>query len=153
MQRMVRTRSSSPGVEMPTASPRQVMLVETNPVDAAHVADAFQGTRTWNHVSHFDEGRSALAHLRHEPLERPMLILLAWDVPDGSEFLAALKADERLRTIPLVILAASGAIPGVSASFALGAAGYLVKSADPAQLREDLATVCAYWALSELPRP
>lgn len=94
-----------------------------------------------------------LSHLRSRPNEKPLLILLAWDVPDGDAFLEALKADEELRMVPVVVLAESKETSEVTASFARGAAGYMIKTANPTQLYEEVAAIHAYWALSELPRP
>jgi CheY-like chemotaxis protein len=150
---MLQTRSPGQQTEIPMAYPKQVVLVENNQADAALIARVFQA-KVWGRLAHFDDCQRALMHLRSRPQEKPMLILLALNMPDGSafHFLEALKADETLRMIPVVALAESNEKSEVSASFALGAAGYMIKSADPAKLHEDMAAVCTYWALSELPR-
>jgi CheY-like chemotaxis protein len=151
---MLQTRSPSQGTGIPTAYPRQVVLVESNPADAALIAGVFQEAKSWNRLVHFDDCQRALTHLRGRPEEKPMLILLAWNGPDGSvfHFLEALRADETLRMIPVVVLGQSRERHDFSTIFALGVAGYMIKSADPAKLQEEVAAICTYWALSELPR-
>jgi CheY-like chemotaxis protein len=139
---------------MSAAQTRRAWLVEGDPTEAAFFARAFEDNGTWQPLVHFVEGGQALAHLRSRPAEKPTLILLAWN--DRSEeallFLGALKADETLRLIPVVVWAESNRESEVAESFARGAAAYVVKSRDPEELREEVATICAYWALSELPR-
>jgi DNA-binding NarL/FixJ family response regulator len=145
------TQPSKHWSELPLPHSRQVVLVDNDPVTAALTAGAFRA-RVWDRLVHFDNAHRALAHLRDRHPETPVLILLAWSVPGSRAFLEALKADAALALIPVVILAESNEEPEVSAGFALGAAGCLIKSADPERLREDLAALCSYWALSELPR-
>lgn len=151
---MLQTRSSGPCTEMSAAYSRQVVLVESNPADAALITRVFQETRAWNRLAHFDNCRLALLHLRSRSEEKPLLILLALHMPEGSAlpFLETLKADETLKMIPVVVLAESSEKDEVAASFTLGVAGYMIKSADPVKLCEDVTAIRTYWALSQFPR-
>jgi CheY-like chemotaxis protein len=140
---------------MPMACLRQVMLVENNPADAALVTRVFDEAKARNRLIHFDDCQQALTHLQSRSAKKPTLILVALKASDRGalQFLAALKEDETLRMIPVVALAESGEPQDVSASFARGVAGYIMKSADPAKLREDITAICTYWALSQSPPP
>jgi CheY-like chemotaxis protein len=67
-------------------------------------------------------GRFASAH-------RPVLILLDLNMPrrDGRETLAAIKTDEELKAIPVVILTTSGAAPDIISSYQHRANAYVTK--------------------------
>lgn len=70
---------------------------------------------------------------------------------DGFEFLSAVKSEDSLKKIPLVILAASDAHENVTKAFESAAAGYIVKTVDYGQFVEMMRTVNDYWTLSRLP--
>lgn len=151
---MLQTTRSAPRTDMATAYPKLVVLVENNPVDAAMIARTFEATEARHRLVHFANFQQAWAYLHGGDHEMPMLVLLALNARDGNAFLflERLKADETLKLIPVVILALSDDEGDVTASFALGAAGYVVKSADPEKLREEVAALCTYWSLSQAPR-
>jgi CheY-like chemotaxis protein len=110
-------------------------------------------------VVHTD-GESAMAYLRSclEPAgeDIPRLVLLDLNLPnkDGREVLREIKADERLRGLPVVILTSSGDPRDVHGSYRGGANAYLRK---PLMPRDTISLVCqtvAYWLAScVLPTP
>ena len=133
--------------------PRLILLVENDPADAARITHAFQETGPSGRLVHRDDCERTLQYL-HEPQgPKPAFVLLGLDLPDRAafRFLEAVKADETLRMIPVVVLAGSDEKGDVSASFMLGGAGYMTKSADASTLREQTAAILAYWSLSRLP--
>lgn len=73
------------------------------------------------------DGEATLEKLK---TERPDLILLDLIMPkkDGFEILAAIKATELLKTIPVVILSNLSQDEDIKKTRAMGAVGYLVKS-------------------------
>ncbi|MFP5373251.1 MAG: response regulator, partial [Actinomycetes bacterium] len=81
-------------------------------------------------------GEEALRYLRregeHADAVRPDLVLLDLNLPrvDGREVLAQVKADEHLRTIPVVILTTSEAEEDVLRSYDLHANAYVTKPVD-----------------------
>ena len=95
--------------------PVQVLLVEDSPSDAAMTMEAMREGRIVNQVHVATDGEVAMAYLRQQgpyaDAPRPDLILLDLNLPrmDGREVLEALKADERLRAIPVVVLTTSEA--------------------------------------------
>jgi CheY-like chemotaxis protein len=134
--------------------PRPVLLVENNPAEAARITLAFQETGPAGWLVHLDDCEHALEYLREPPGQESGFVLLSLDMPDRGafRFLEAVKADETLRMIPVVVLAGSDEECDVSASFTLGGAGYVAKSADASTLREQTVAILAYWSLSRLPR-
>jgi DNA-binding NarL/FixJ family response regulator len=70
---------------------------------------------------------------------------------NGVEFLKVVKADDVLKSIPVVVLTTSQEEQDVVESFKLSAAGYIVKPVDYKKFVEAMRTINIYWTLSELP--
>ena len=86
----------------------------------------------------------------------PHLILLDIKMPklNGLEVLERIKSDERLRTIPIVVLTSSERQEDVDTAYRLGTNSYVTKPATGAGLREGLRRVSSYWTtLVTLPEP
>jgi DNA-binding NarL/FixJ family response regulator len=96
----------------------------------------------------------AMACLRDILKGGPSIVLLALERSNGEELsiLKAIKEDERLRSLPVVVLGPSGDACLVDESFGLGAAGYMARSTDPRELAAVICAVGQYWNLSKLPR-
>lgn len=83
---------------------------------------------------------------RFQRAPRPDLILLDIRTPgQGLESLAAIKQDERLRAIPVVIMSTSELEADVRAAYRLGAAGYVLKPADIDELAGTINKLGQYW--------
>ena len=120
----------------PAPAPVVVLLVEDDPGDVLMIREAFEENKVRNELHVCSDGEDALLFLRqegpHEAAPRPDLVLLDLNLPrrDGREVLAEIKADERLRTIPVVILTTSEAEEDVLRSYALHANAYVTKPVD-----------------------
>ncbi len=85
----------------------EILLVEDSPSDTELTIEALSEAKVANHLSAVQDGVQALAFLRREneyaAAPRPDLILLDLNLPrkDGREVLAELKADPKLKTIPV----------------------------------------------------
>lgn len=132
---------------------RPILLVENDPVQAKAVERAFGAHGVRSSCVNFADGNDALVHLRHQNGEKPWLILLNLDLPGmtGVEFLEAVKSDEVLKTIPVVLLTASSHQDDIARSFELGAAGYMIKIPEYEGLLETVKTIAQYWNLCEKP--
>ncbi|MCK9795551.1 response regulator [Isoptericola sp. 4D.3] len=114
----------------------EVLLVEDDPGDVLMTREAFEEHKVANRLSVVADGVSAMAFLRkegeHAEAPTPDLILLDLNLPrmDGREVLAAVKADERLRHIPVVVLTTSEAEEDVLRSYSLHANAYVTKPVD-----------------------
>jgi DNA-binding NarL/FixJ family response regulator len=99
-------------------------------------------------------GSETLSGLKDVTARRPGVILLTLGEPGSGADLSILreiKADEQLRSLPVVVIGPSGDGGLVDESFALGAAGYMTTSSDPGELAAVIRTVSQYWGLSQLP--
>jgi CheY-like chemotaxis protein len=120
----------------PAGQPIEVLLVEDDPGDVLLIREAFDFNKVHNNLNVVNDGEQALAYLKNEGdyagAHRPDLVLLDLNLPrkDGREVLAEVKADERLRTIPIVVLTTSEAEEDVLKSYQLHANAYVTKPVD-----------------------
>jgi CheY-like chemotaxis protein len=120
----------------PAGQPIEVLLVEDDPGDVLLIREAFDFNKVHNNLNVVNDGEQALASLKNEgayaDANRPDLVLLDLNLPrkDGREVLAEVKADERLRTIPIVVLTTSEAEEDVLKSYQLHANAYVTKPVD-----------------------
>ncbi|AEE45730.1 response regulator [Cellulomonas fimi] len=113
-----------------------VLLVEDDPGDVLMTREAFEHNKVRNRLWVVPDGVSAMEFLRregeHAEAPTPDLILLDLNLPrmDGREVLQALKADESLRSIPVVVLTTSESEEDVLRSYSLHANAYVTKPVD-----------------------
>jgi CheY-like chemotaxis protein len=123
-------------VDEQTAKVIDVLLVEDDPGDVLMTQEAFADYKVQNTLHVVNNGVDALAFLRREgeyaEAPTPDLILLDLNLPrmDGREVLAAVKEDEALRRIPVVVLTTSEAEEDVLRSYSLHANAYVTKPVD-----------------------
>ena len=114
----------------------QILLVEDDPGDVLITREAFAENKVRNQLSVVADGEAAMAFLRREGgfanAPRPDLVLLDLNLPGmhGREVLAAIKEDESLQTIPVVVLTTSEAEEDVLRSYRLHANAYVTKPVD-----------------------
>ncbi|WP_158370771.1 response regulator [Cellulosimicrobium cellulans] len=113
-----------------------VLLVEDDPGDVLMTREAFDDNKVANRLQVVSDGVSALAFLRkegeHADAPTPDLVLLDLNLPrmDGREVLEAMKGDDALRSIPVVVLTTSEAEEDVVRSYSLHANAYVTKPVD-----------------------
>jgi CheY-like chemotaxis protein len=127
----------------------ELLLVEDEPADASLVFAALREVCPQARMHHVADGVAALQWLRDPRSPQPDLVLVDINMPrmNGHELLAALKADEGLRAVPVVVLSTSDAARDVRAAYRLGAAGYVTKPVDLDQLVASVRRLCEYWFL------
>jgi CheY-like chemotaxis protein len=138
-----------------------ILLVEDNPDDEALTLRAFKKSNIINELIVVRDGAEALDYLfatgiftGRDPDVMPQLILLDLKLPkiDGLEVLRCLRADERTKHIPVVVLTSSNEERDIVGSYDLGANSYLRKSVDFIQFIEAVRQLGLYWlVLNESP--
>ncbi len=120
----------------PQGSVVEILLVEDNPADARLTLEVFKDSRITNHISVVHDGEEALAFLyrkgRYANEQRPDLVLLDLNLPkrDGREVLREIKADDDLKSIPVIALTTSDADQDVWNAYDFGVNSYITKPVD-----------------------
>jgi CheY-like chemotaxis protein len=134
--------------------PNLILLVEDDPAHAEVVRRNLSESRFDNRLVHVSDGQAALDYLfRRENFStpklspRPDLILLDLRLPkvDGLEVLQAIKTDDSLSHIPVVMLTTSSSEADVARAYVFRANSYLVKPADYHRFGELIEAVGYYW--------
>ncbi len=126
------TSVASPGW-IPYNDALHILIVDDSPADVGLVEEALRSWRGSNRLSVAEDGEEAMRFLQQQaPFEaapRPDLILLDLNLPkrDGRDVLAAIKADPRLKQIPVIILSTSDSEQDVRRAYDLHANCYLTK--------------------------
>ena len=116
--------------------PIEILLAEDNPGDARLTLEGFKDARVRNKITVVEDGIEVMAYLRREgryaDVTLPGLILLDLNMPrkDGREVLAEIKADEKLRNIPVLVFTVSSADKDILAAYNLQANAFITKPID-----------------------
>jgi len=103
------------------------------------------------------DGAEALDFLfrkgKYKDAPRPNLVLLDLNLPKvkGQAILEKMKADEKLRKIPVVVLTVSTSDEEMARAYDSGAAGFLNKPANRDDFDRLLNTVWDYWRIVKIP--
>ena len=138
-----------------------ILLVEDNPRDEALTLRALKKSNILNEVVVARDGVEALDYLfgrgaYSESASRPLpqLVLLDLKLPkiDGIDVLRRIRAGERTRTIPVVVLTSSQEERDIVECYELGANSYVVKPVDFDRFYRTVSDIGAYWlVLNKLP--
>ncbi len=133
-----------------------ILLVEDNPDDVELTMRAFRKNKIANNMVVARDGVEALdylfgrgAHTDRNTAEAPRLILLDLKMPkmDGLHVLEHLRADERTRLTPVVILTSSKEEQDLISSYKSGANSYVRKPVDFNEFLEAVRQIGLYWLL------
>jgi CheY-like chemotaxis protein len=140
---------------------RPILLVEDNPNDIELTLIALEKTRLANPVISVRDGAEALDYLRREGQwstridENPAVILLDKKLPkiDGHEVLKAVRGDDRLKRIPVVMLTSSREEKDLLRSYDLGVNAYVVKPVEFDDFMAAISDLGMFWAVLNEPPP
>jgi len=133
-----------------------ILLVEDNPDDVKLTLRAFKRNNMLNPIAVARDGIEALdflfargAYADRAGMPLPTLIILDLKMPrlDGLGALKAIRADERTRLIPVVILTTSKEDQDLVNSYSLGANSYVRKPVDFAEFLEATRILGIYWLM------
>lgn len=148
--------------ESPLINGTEILLVEDNPDDRELTIRALRSSRVINHIRSVSDGAEALDYLYargkyvgREVAHQPRLVLLDLKMPkvSGIEVLRQIRADDRLRRIPVVMLTSSREERDLEECYALAANSYVVKPVDFEQFSAAIRSLGLYWMLlNEVPK-
>ena len=134
---------------------RTILLAEDSAADAEMAIDALREANLANPIVHVEDGVEAMEYLLRKGRyadradEEPAVLLLDLKMPrmDGLEVLQRIRAEEKLRRIPVVILSSSREESDLARSWDLGVNAYVVKPVDVAQFFGAVKTLGKFWAV------
>jgi CheY-like chemotaxis protein len=140
---------------------KRILLVEDNPNDAELTMEALSEHNLANEVDIVRDGAEALDYLyRREAYAGRedgdlAVILLDLKLPkvDGLEVLRTVKADDRLRFVPVVVLTSSREESDLVESYRLGVNAYVVKPVNFSEFINAVKQLGAFWAIVNEPPP
>jgi len=133
---------------------KTILLVEDNPDDEALTLRAFKRSTIRGEVVVARDGAEALNHLLgsgkfsgRDVTVALAVVLLDLKLPkvDGLEVLRRLRADDRTRLLPVVIVTSSKEESDIANSYKLGANSYVRKPVDSAKFEEGMQHLGLYW--------
>jgi CheY-like chemotaxis protein len=131
-----------------------ILLVEDNESDEELTMRALRKANISNKVVVTRDGAAALdylfargAYAGRDTKEVPQVVLLDLNLPKmgGLEVLGAIRADERTKLLPVVILTSSREDKDLASGYELGANSYIVKPVDFTQFAEAVRQLGLYW--------
>ena len=132
-------------------SPTEILLVEDNLGTVRLIKEALKEGQSDHQLQVANNGEHAMALLRREgdyaEAPKPDLIVLDLNVPkkDGREVLEEIKADHRLRKVPIVVLTTSRDLNDVNAAYDLNCNCYITKPVDLDQFIEAVQLIEKFW--------
>ncbi len=139
-----------------------ILLVEDNPDDEALTLRAFKKNKILNEVVVARDGAEALdylfgtgAYAGRDTSVMPQIILLDLKLPkvDGLKVLERIRADERTKLLPVIILTSSKEEQDLIEGYSLGANSYIRKPVDFGQFTEAIRLLGLYWFVLNEPPP
>ncbi len=143
------------------SKPIVILVAEDDDEDQMLLQEAMEEHKLSNTLKFVSDGEELLDYLKNEgkfsdkdAYPSPGLILLDLNMPrkDGREALAEIKADEQLKSIPVVILTTSKAEEDIIRSYELGVNSFITKPVTFEQLVDVSGAIGKYWfEIVELP--
>jgi len=140
---------------------KRVLLAEDSARDVELTLEALAGNRLANEVVVARDGAEAWDYLTRSgkygerPVGNPAVVLLDLKMPkmDGLEVLRSMRADENLRSVPVVVLTSSREERDVVESYKLGVNAYVVKPVAFDDFVTAVKNVGLFWAVLNQPPP
>jgi CheY-like chemotaxis protein len=139
----------------------RILLVEDDPKDVELTLTALEEYKLANEVVVVHDGEEALDYLYRRgafatrSTDNPAVLLLDLKLPkvDGLEVLQQIKADAKLKLIPVVVLTSSHEERDMITSYKLGVNAYVVKPVDFHEFVNAVKELGIFWALVNEPPP
>jgi len=132
-----------------------ILLVEDNPDDEKLTIRALTKNNIANPIKVARDGQEAIDYLFNPANTLPSVVLLDLKLPKigGLEVLRRMRADERLKVVPVVILTSSKEEADVISGYRLGCNSYIRKPVDFEQFSEAVRQLGLYWLVLNEPLP
>lgn len=138
---------------------KSILLVEDNADDVALTIRALRSNKIENPIVVAHDGEEALDYVFGTGLyagrdidDLPHVILLDLELPKihGLKVLERIRADDRTKLIPVIVLTGSGSEASVTESYRLGVNSYIIKPVDIDQFIEAVRQLGLYWVITNV---
>ena len=137
---------------MEKIKPATILLVEDDPGDQKLITVSLKNQKIGNEVYTADSGEEAMDFLYQrgkysDCAPQPDLILLDLNMPGmgGKEFLRRIKEDEKMKSIPVIILTSSDSDDDILDTYNLHASGYVKKPVKLEDFKRVMKQINEYW--------
>lgn len=134
-----------------------ILMVEDDEGHARLIERNIRRAGVVNQLVHKPDGTSALAHLEAGAARaaQPVLVLLDLNLPDmsGIAVLERMKADPRLKRIPVIVLTTTDDAREIQRCYDLGANVYITKPVDYGQFSEAVRQLGLFLSVIQVPEP
>jgi CheY-like chemotaxis protein len=134
-----------------SAHPVEILMVDDNRADVELLREGLASWDTATHLTVIEDADQALAYLRREKsfshAPTPELVFLDWNLPrkDGGDFLQEMKSDDRLASIPVIVMTTSSRELDIRRAYRLHANCYLTKPFDLDEYVSKVKAVEEFW--------
>ena len=137
------------------SSQNNILLVEDNPDDRDLMIMALQGSKIANEIDIARDGEEALRYFEDPSRPLPVLVLLDLKLPRimGVDVLKRLRADERTKLVPIVVLTGSSEESDRYQSYVAGVNAYVVKPVEFDAFSEAVKALGLFWLVINEPPP
>ncbi len=134
----------------------KILLVEDQAYDADLTRRALKVNNLDESFLHISDGKEALdfllargAYSNRQSLPNPEVVLLDLDLPrlHGTKILKELRASDRTRHLPVVVMTISADDPMIKECYTLGANSFIVKPVDSVKFHQAINEIGSYWLL------
>ena len=133
----------------------KIVMVEDDLGHARLIEKNIRRANIGNDIAHFADGGSALDYLFSDEVRAngPLLILLDLNLPDmsGTDILARVKGDERLRRAPVVVLTTTDDKVEIQRCYDLGCNVYITKPVDYEGFANAIRQLGLFFAVMQVP--
>jgi CheY-like chemotaxis protein len=134
---------------------KTILMAEDNPQDVELTIEALDEHNLANQVVAVKDGVEAMEYLNYEGQFKnrkkgnPAVLLLDIKMPrmDGIEVLMAIRKDEKLKTLPVVMLTSSREEPDLKKCYELGVNAYVVKPVNFKDFMDAVKQIGIFWAM------
>jgi CheY-like chemotaxis protein len=135
--------------------PVTIVMIEDDEGHARLIEKNVRRAGVSNEIRHFVDGTSALAHVMQEEVRGngPLLFLLDLNLPDmsGIDILAKLKADDRLRRAPVIVLTTTDDQREIQRCYDLGCNVYITKPVEYETFAQAIRQLVLFLSVMQVP--
>jgi len=138
---------------MPNLPEVTILLVEDDPGHARLIEKNLRRANITNAIVNVTDGQQAIDYLFSNGRAQSLLVLLDLNMPvlDGYQVLERMKADERTKSIPVIILTTTNDTREISRCYELGCNVYITKPVDYEQFSDAVRKLGLFMAVLMIP--